>query len=296
MLTTRTVETLSKGNALMQDQTESQNGGAVAAASASTPDATQPTGSTSEQPVEGAPVDGAGTGEDNSGSSDEGDGSQSKEGERSRPSRAERRISELNKLASERLKKSEDLESENARLRELLKDPIEAAKIKLNLPDYSQQESVSPQQFQDDLKKAAVEAADQIVRMRLEQALPANNREMTIRQFNDRAYEEMQSAIKDHPELDGDSEQYDQNLDNFLARTFERVYKADPTYRFKDLVKDVFEQRGGRDQRSTNPTESKEDKGSKTALRQTTQPAKTHKPIADMTADEYKDYLRSTRR
>lgn len=273
----------------MQPQTETQSGSAVAAASESSPEG-QPTGSASTQPVDPVQVDAVETGEDNSGPSDEGNGSQREEGERSRPSRAERRISELNKAAANYKKQAEDTEKENARLREMLKDPIKAAEVRL--PDYSKQENVTPEQLKQDI----VNAADQIVKLRMEQYIPANNKEMTIRQYTERAYEEMQEAIRSHPELDrNNDEAYDPDLDTFVANTFDRVFKADPTYRFKDFVKDVFKQREGRGQ-ATKPAVNKEDKSSKAALRQNTPAAKPHKDIADMTADEYKDYLRSTRR
>ncbi len=274
----------------MSDQQETQTSGAVATASDSSPEEKQTTGSTSTQPVQTTQVDDGETGENNSGSSDEGDGTQRKEGERSRPSRAERRISELNKTAAEYKKQAEDVEEENARLREMLKDPIKSAEVKL--PDYSKQENVTP----DQLKQDIVNAADQIVKLRMEQYIPASNKEMTIRQYRERAYEEMQTAMQSHPELDENSEQHDESLDKFISHTFDKVFKTDPTYRFKDLVKDVFKQREGRDQKITKQTDNKDDKGSKAALRQTGGAAKTHKPIADMTADEYRDHLRSTRR
>lgn len=275
----------------MADQQETQTSGAVATTSDSSPEDKQTTGSTSTQPDESTQVDDGETGENKSGSSDEGDGTQRKEGERSRPSRLDRRISELNKTAAEYKKQAEDVESENARLREMLKDPLKAAEVRL--PDYSKQENVSP----DQLKQDIIDAADQIVKLRLEQYIPASNKETTVRQYRERAYEEMQSAIQSHPELDrNNDETYDEDLDAFIANTFDRVFKADPTFRFKDLVKDVFKQREGRDQKITKPADNKEDKGSKAAMRQTGGAAKAHKPIADMTANEYKDFLRSTRR
>lgn len=285
----------------MADQQEgTQTDSAVAAASDSSTEASQlTTGSTSEQAPESTQVDdGKGAGEGKSGSSDEGDGTSSKEGERSRPSRAERRISELHKQSEDYRKRAEDIEAENQRLRDMLKDPLKEADIKL--PDYSRQENVTPQQLKQDI----VNAADQIVKFRLDQYIPQNNREMTVRQFRDRAYEEMQSAIKAHPELDEDNEeQFDSKLDKFLANTYKRVFDADPSYRFSELVNGVFEQRGGRDQKSTKSTgETPDDgkpstsRGSQTALRQSGGgAAKSHKPIAQMTADEYKEYYRSTR-
>ena len=282
----------------MADQQGTQTDGAVAVAPESSTGASQDTtGSTSEQAPEAAEVDAAeGTQEDKSGSSDGSDGASSKEGERSRPSRAERRISELNKQAGDYKKRFEDTEAENQRLRDMLKDPLKEADIKL--PDYSKQENVTPQQLKQDI----VDAADQIVKLRMDQYIPQNNRDMTVRQYRERAYEDMQSAIKAHPELDPENdERFDPKLDKFLASTYKRVFDADPAYRFSELVNEVFEQRGGRDQTTTKPTdgttdESKTSKGSKGALRQTGGgTTKPHKEVADMTADEYKDYLRSRR-
>jgi hypothetical protein len=275
----------------MQPQSEAQTGSAVATPAVSPPAENQPTGSTTPQPTEPAQVEAAEAGEGNPGSSDESNGSPRDEGERSRPSRAERRISEVNKVAATYKKHAEDVEEENKRLREMLKDPIKAAEVKL--PDYSKQENVTP----DQLKQDIVNAADQIVKLRMEQYIPANNKEMTIRQYSERAYEDMQEALRSHPELDSNNDEtYDPELDTFVANTFERVFKSDPTYRFKDLIKDVFKQREGRGQATTKPVVNKDDKASKGALRQTGPAAKPHKDIADMTADEYKDHLRSTRR
>jgi hypothetical protein len=273
--------------------TQNSDGAVAVAPEPSAGASQQSTGSDSKQP-EGTPqVEGGESGQEGkTGSSDEGNGSSSKEGERSRPSRAERRISELDKQAKDYKKHAEDVEAENSKLREMLKDPLKSADIKL--PDYSQQDNVTP----DQLKQDIVNAADQIVKMRMEQYIPQNNKDMTVRQYRDRAYEDMQSAIKSHPELDpNDEEHFDPKLDKFVAGTYKRTFEADPSYRFKDFVDEVFEQRGGRDQNNTKtpPSETKEDKTSKTALRQTGGSAKAHKPIADMTASEYKDYLSSTR-
>jgi hypothetical protein len=282
----------------MADQQGTQTDGAVAVAPESSTGASQDTtGSTSEQAPEAATVDAAeGTEEDKSGSSDGSDGASSKEGERSRPSRAERRISELHKQSEDYRKQLEDTKAENERLHEMLKDPLKEADIKL--PDYSKQENVTPQQLKQDI----VNAADQIVKLRMDQYIPQNNRDMTVRQYRERAYEDMRSAIKAHPELDPDNdERFDPKLDKFLASTYKRVFDADPSYRFNDLVSEVFEQRGGRDQKNTKPTDgttddSKTSKGSKGALRPTGGgTTKPHKEVADMTADEYKDYLRSRR-
>jgi hypothetical protein len=283
----------------MADQQGTQTDGAVAVAPESSTGASQDsnestTGSTSTQVDNSAQVEAEeSTEEGKSGSSDEGNGTSSKEGERSRPSRAERRISELHKQADDYRKRAESVEEENSRLRDMLKDPLKEADVKL--PDYSKQENVTPQQLKQDI----VNAADQIVKLRLDQYIPQNNRDMTVRQYRDRAYEDMQSAIKAHPELDPDNEEtFDSKLDKFLAGTFKRTFDADPTYRFSELVNDVFEQRGGRDQTNTNSTGEapvKSSKDSKTAMRQTGGSAKAHKPIPDMTADEYKEYFSSTR-
>lgn len=282
-----------------QDEGTQNSGSAVATASDSSTDTSQTTGSDSTQSAKVAQVDAGNAGnendEGNSGSSDESNGSSedsSGKKERSRPSPAQRRISELNKLAKASQQRNADLEEENKLLKDKLQDPLKAADIKL--PDYSQQENVTPEQLKQDI----VNAADQIVKLRMQQYIPENNREMTNRQYRERAFEDIERASKNHPELDPDSEQFDPKLDKFLAQTYERVFKADPSYRFRALVNEVFEQRRGRDQTNTNSTgeTSKEDKTSKGALRQTGGAAKQHKPIAEMSADEYKDYLRSTRR
>lgn len=275
-----------------QDEGTQNQDGAVATAPDPSADA-NPTGSKSEQPKDPGKVDTGAEGEEGKpGSDDGGHGASRKEDERSRPSRAERRISELDKLAKENEKRANDLEQENAMLRDKLKDPIKAADIRL--PDYSQQDNVTPEQLKQDI----VNAADQIVKLRMEQYIPANNKEMTVRQYRERAYEDMQSAVRRRPELDPDNEKFEPELDQFLAKTFKRVFDADPSYRFRDLITDVFKQREGRGQNNTKEDAGtkKEDAHSKTALRQTGGSAKAHKPIADMTADEYKDYLRSEHR
>lgn len=275
-----------------QDEGTQNSGSAVATVPEPSTGTSQSTGSNSTQVDDTAQVDaGDSTAGGKTGSSDEGNGTSSKEGERARPSRAERRISELSKLADASQKRNANLEEENSRLRDQLEDPIKAADVRL--PDYSQQDNVTP----DQLKQDIVSAADQIVKLRMEQYIPANNQEMTVRQYREKAYEDIKSATRKHVELDPDSEQYEPELDKFLAATYDKVFRADPSYRFRELVNDVFKQRVGRGQTNTKQTdETKADKSSKTALRQTGGSAKAHKPIDEMSAAEYKDYLSSTRR
>ena len=238
-------------------------------------------GSESTQPAAGGQVD-AGQAEDkgNSGSSDGADGSEGDDGERRRPSRAERRISEL----SEKLG---GLEQENRKLRELLDNPLD--KEQIQLPDRSNQTEITSEQYTQDV----VSVADQIVKARLGQILDENNRVLTGRQQRDRAFSELKGAPKKYKELDPNSEQYDPMLETYLANTFEKAFKADPGYSFDELVEQTLAIRN-----SVAKTTNTKQGGSKQSTSQgALKPAASkpaHKPIENMSSDEYLAYLRST--
>lgn len=283
---------------------QTQNGGAVATAPASSEGASNTTGSTSSQGTPAPQVDSGTAPLGNSGHSDNGDGSNGGEGDRSRPPRAERRISELTKQSSEWEKLAKDTGAENERLRKLLGSPIDEAKVNLQLPDYSKQDSVTPEQIAADTKKAVIDAADQIVRLRLGQLLPEAFAGQDLKRARISAVAQLREVSNPnskyyHAELDPESERYEQDTDDFLAQTFERVFKADPTYSFRQLVEQHFKQRGGRGQSNINEQNGSDSKQSTTqqptqALRGNPKSASTpHKPIAEMSAAEYRDYLRS---
>lgn len=236
----------------------------------------------------------------NSGSSDGGNGTSEVDEGRARPPRSERRISELSKVAADEKKRADDTEAENKRLRELLGNPIDQAKINLQLPDYSQQDSVRPEQIAADVRKAAIDAADQIVKIRLGQLLPEAMAGQDIKRSREAAVGQLREVSNSnsryyHPELDPDNEAYEPDTDDFLAKTFTRVFKADPTYNFRELVTAHFKQRGGRAQNNTNGENGTTGKPkTPVATRGTTgATSQPHKPIGEMSAAEYRDFLNS---
>lgn len=263
---------------------------ASATASAPVPSAGAGTqvGTQTEQPANNTVVESANAEVNgNSGSSDENNGSDGKESVRQRPSRAERRIAQL----TERIKSQESVEQENARLRELLSNPIAANQI--SLPDRSQQEVITPEQYQQDL----VNAADQIVKLRLNQTLGEHTKVLTRQQANERVLEDIDTAVKIYPELNPDNEQYDPELENYLATQFERSFQADPTYRFKSLVDETMKIRG-KVAKTTNksadgkPAEkSTASTGGKALKSSTAKPS--HKPVEEMNSDEFLDFIRA---
>lgn len=248
---------------------------------------------------QGQPNQQQGDGSQGDGTAVNGDG-----GAGARQPRSQRRISELAKEANNYRQQADDFKAENERLKTLLADPITPSDIagRVQLPDRSKQQSLSWDEYKQDVVKAATDIADALVKQRMAQIIPETTRDMTIRQYRTRAYDEMQTAMSDIPELNEDDENhYDPELSTEIAQDFKRIFDADPTYRFSDHVKKYFRGRGGRAQPNTNPSGGRQNNPSTPALRQTGQSSgnRANKPIAAMTASEYKEYLdtqKSTRR
>jgi hypothetical protein len=260
----------------MAEQTQISGAAARAAVSS---DTANNAGSESKQATTGveSQVDGK------SGSSDETNGT-AKDRERSRPSRAERRINQF----SAKLKQAESSDADSKRLNDMLTDPISADMVRL--PDYSKQDEVSPEQLKTDI----INAADQIVKLRMQQILPENNRSLNQRQLNDRVLQDIDEARK-LPELNPDDESYDADLEEFLAETFERVYKGDPTYRFRDLVAATLKRQSKAN--TSNKSAASDDDAPARAIRPSTSSTKApSKPVEEMTADEYEKFAFKSRR
>jgi len=263
---------------------EDANGSTTTTAPGSSTEQDTTVGSTSTQPADGSQVDsGQAEGNGNSGSSDGSNGSDSGDEERRRPSRAERRISEL----SSEIDKLRGVEAENQRLRELLDNPLAEGSIKL--PDRSSQSEITTEQYTQDV----VSVADQIVKARLTQIIGANNQALTQQQNADRAVRELKDAPKKYKVLDSNSEQYDPVLETYLSKQFERNFKADPSSSFDDLVEETLAIRGQVANTNTNSSGTNK-AASQGALKPTANKA-PHKPVEQMTSDEYLAYMRSNR-
>jgi len=268
----------------MPNQTQTQTGAGAGTQASSTGAAS--TGSQSTQPDGSQTVDtGASTeGRNNSGQGTADNGSDTGDSGRQRPTRVERRFGKL----TSNLQKTAELETENKRLRELLEQTPDYSKVEL--PDYGSRDSVTPEEIRSDI----VNAADQMVKIRLGQLLPEVTRNLTQQQSNSVALADIEQAVQTHPELDPNSDSYDAELEQDLADTFEAAHKGDPNYRFKDLVDRTFRIRGKVSATSTKAADTKTDNRSRGAIKPTsgTGGSAPHKAIADMTSAEYLAYVK----
>jgi hypothetical protein len=294
---------------IMPDDSQTQNGSAVATPPASSDGGRSTTGSDSSQPsgqgTGNSRVDSGTDGSRNSDRGDTDDGGDGNGNDRVRSPRVERRVSQLTSTVEQTRKDNLALAEENDRLREMLDDPIDKAKVAsgVNIPDRSRQASISMDDYKNDVVSAATAIADSIVKQRLAETLTENNKRLRQSDFTSRALDDM-SAVTDPdspgyvPALDQNSDDWDEDLDKEIADDWNRLFKADPTYRFKDHVKKYVKRRGGRTQNNTNNSDSSRSRGS-AALRQTGGTGKSRAvsdaDIAKMTADQYKTYLQSQR-
>lgn len=263
---------------------QSQNSGAATADQPSTADQSN-AGVNASQSVD------ANTQVGNSGPSDGDNGAaQGSDDARQRPNRTERRIGALHGELADSLSKAQELADENARLKAMLERPIGN---QVNMPDYSNVDQVTPEQLKQDI----INTADQIVKIRLEEGLRQNAQVLTQRQSNDRVLSDIDSVIKDHPELDpSNEERYDETLEKYLVGSFQRAYKGDNSYRLKDHVEEYFRANPNAQRQTNNNPSSSSDK-SVAAVRPNGSRSNTGgKSIDDMTAEEYRSYITANRR
>jgi hypothetical protein len=232
----------------MADSTETQTKTAPASGAASSSDAANSNaGSDTSQTSNTGTVD---TGSDagKSTASDEASGA-ADGGERQRPGRAERRISELTKREKEL---QTELEEKNSLLERLSKTPVDDSKI--NFPDYSGVDQITP----DQLKKDILATANQLVDARMNLLGSALLDRVDAKEISSKSAEAISSTITKYSVLNPNSDDYDEDLDKELSAAYGEARSKNPSYSFTTFIK-PFErllEQSSTTEKSTSTTES----------------------------------------
>lgn len=272
----------------MSELQSAQNTAAAGSASGTATGASSQAGSESTVVNGAASVEAVTGASGNSGSSDGANGATG-DGDRGRPSRAERRIDELTA-------KIRELESESAKrdslIKQLTETPLDLSKVKL--PDYSQMDQVTDEQ----IRKDVATAADQIATMRTSQAIEAFENRLTRKESAGKALSEIDAMKAKYDVLNPAKEgAYNENLERFLGDSFYKVFQQDPSYSFREHVENYFDAVGVPETKtssdeSTAASDARSSKGS-TAIRGGTGSVRATKDINDMTSDELEAYIKS---
>ena len=266
----------------MADQTQTQTGATVDPTDVSSSSGTQSTGSETSQPTRaGANANANVEANGNSGSGDGNNGSDGDSGERQRPSRAERRISELAKQVSE----LQSVNSENERLKQILANPIQNGMV--NIPDLG--DEVTPERYKTDI----INAADQLVKLRMGSVVQELQGTFTRSQANNRTLNDVEYVQEKYPELNPNSDRFDPKLEGFVSRQFQTSFRNDPNYSLRDLVEQVMEVRGTAEldnENQTNEAIKHQKQQGAISGNGSKQPSKS---IDQMTADELEAYIKS---
>lgn len=210
---------------MAETQTQTQDSPAAVADSSSNSAASQ-AGSDSLQTSNTGVVD---TGNDagKSTASDDASGAGG-DGDRQRPGRAERRISELTKRNKEL---EVDNEQKNSLLDRLSKTPVDESKI--TFPDYSGVEQITP----DQLKKDILATANQLVDARMDLLGSALLDRVDQREVSTKSEASIRSTITKFSALNPDSDDYDRDLDVELSTAYAEARSKNPSYSFTTFIK-----------------------------------------------------------
>lgn len=158
--------------------------------------------------------------------SDESDGAA--DGGERRPGRAERRISELTKREKEL---QTELAEKNSLLDKLSKTPVDDSKIQF--PDYSGVEQITP----DQLKKDILATANQLVDARMDLLGTALLDRVDQRETSTKSSEAIKSTIEKYSVLNPESDAYDGDLDRDLSAAYAEARSKNPSYSFTTFIK-----------------------------------------------------------
>ena len=210
----------------MADQQTQTQGTPASSADSSSSSATSNAVSDSLQTSNGSQIEGT----SNVGNSDSSDGSNGAagDGDRQRPGRAERRISELTKRNKE---VEAQLEEKNSLLERLSKTPVDPNSIQF--PDYSGVEQVTPEQ----LKKDILSTANQLVDSRMNLLGSALLDRVDQKEITTQSSEAIKNTISKYSALNPESEDYDQELDNELSTAYAEARSKNPSYSFTTFIK-----------------------------------------------------------
>jgi hypothetical protein len=232
----------------MADSTETQTKTAPASGADSTSNtAVSDAGSDSQQTSNGTVVDSS-SDAGKSTVSDDASGASS-DGERQRPGRAERRISELTKREKEL---QTELEEKNTLLERLSKTPVDQSNIKF--PDYSGVDQITP----DQLKKDILDTANQLVDARMNLLGSALLDRVDQKEVSSKSEEAIRSTITKFSVLNPASDDYDEDLDKELSTSYAEARSKNPSYSFTTFIK-PFErllEQSSTTEKSTSTTES----------------------------------------
>lgn len=207
-------------------ETETKTKTAPASSDASSSDASI-SNAVSDSPQTQGPIVDKGTSAGKATASDEASGAAG-DGDRQRPGRAERRISEL---TSEIKKLESELADKNKIADSLSKAAVNPADIKF--PDYSQLDQVTPEQLKSDI----IKTAEQIVDLKMQAAGTALEAKLTQGQAVEKSAQAIENAIKKYPALNPSNEGYDEELDKEITAAYAEVIRKDPTYSFSSFIK-----------------------------------------------------------
>jgi hypothetical protein len=169
-------------------------------------------------------------GTSNEGNSDSSDGKNGapSDGDRQRPGRAERRISELSKRNKE---VETELEQKNSLLERLSKTPVDSNSIQF--PDYSGVDQVTPEQ----LKKDILSTANQLVDARMNLLGSALLDRVDQKETSTKSEEAIRNTIDKFSTLNPESDDYDRDLDVELSTAYAEARSKNPSYSFTTFIK-----------------------------------------------------------
>ena len=272
----------------MADSETTQNTTTAGGASDSSSDVSSNAGAEALQPTNSVEV-GNGNVEDNGNSeqSDAANGADSSDGARQRPSRAERRISELTKTIKDLEKQ---LQQPNQLYNELTKSPVNNSSVQL--PDYSNLTEITPDQIRQDI----ISAASQIVDLKMQTTAQVLESNLTRTQAYEKRALEIEKAEAKYSALNPNSEDYDEDLVHEITDSYSEIFAKDPTVSFTKFIQPLTRlldsASNTKPKGANNPEVSS--KG-KSAIKPTATPTKSQKPFEQMTASEMEQYFASKR-
>lgn len=163
----------------------------------------------------------------NSDSSDESNGANSSDGARQRPSRAERRISEL----TTKIRELESALQQPSSLSDVLSNN-QVSPSSVQLPDYSQMSEITPDQIKQDI----INAASQIVDLKMQTTAKVLESNLTRQQASEKRAQEIEKAEAKYSVLNPNSEDYDEDLVHEITESYGDIYTKDPTYSFTKFL------------------------------------------------------------
>ena len=207
------------------------------------------------------------------------------DGERQRPGRAERRISELTKREKEL---QTELEQKNTLLERLSKTPVDQSNIKF--PDYSGVEQITP----DQLKKDILDTANQLVDARMNLLGSALLDRVDQRDTSAKSEDAIRSTIAKYDVINPDSENYDREQDLEVASAYAEARKGNPSYSFTTFIK-PYERLWNQSSTTEKSTSTTESNRGRSAARPTATRRSANEFPADGTAADMEKWFAQNR-